>query len=50
MKADVTVGVVPVPINQAHRFGTVSLNAQGQIEKLKEKARIPLSNLASTGI
>lgn len=50
MKADATVGVVPVLANQAHRFGTVSLNAQGQIEKFKEKARIPLSNLASMGI
>ena len=48
--ADVTVGVVSVPIEQAHRFGTVNVNAEGRIIDFTEKPRIPSSNLASMGI
>jgi len=49
-RADVTVGVTRVPIEEAHRFGTVSLVDGGEILEFVEKSRSPLSNLASMGI
>jgi glucose-1-phosphate adenylyltransferase len=49
-KADVTVGVIRVPIEEAHRFGTVSLGDGGEILEFVEKSRNPRSNLASMGI
>jgi glucose-1-phosphate adenylyltransferase len=48
--ADVTVGVTPVPIEEAHRFGLVNVDEANQIQKFMEKPRIPQSNLASMGI
>ena len=50
VNADVTVGVVPVPIDQAHRFGTVATDGEGRIIEFIEKPSIPKSNLASMGI
>ncbi len=50
VKADVTVGVIRVPIKQAHRFGTVNLDPEGRILEFVEKSSIPRSNLASMGI
>jgi glucose-1-phosphate adenylyltransferase len=47
---DVTVGVVPVPIEETHRFGTVTLDADGRITNFLEKSPISRSNLASMGI
>ena len=35
--ADVTVGVAPVPIEQAHRFGIVNTNNDGRIVGFVEK-------------
>ncbi len=49
-KADVTVGVISVPIEQAHRFGIVAANNEGRIVDFVEKPRIPRSNLVSMGI
>jgi glucose-1-phosphate adenylyltransferase len=49
-KADVTVGIIRVPIEEAHRFGTVSLGDEGEIREFVEKSRSPKSNLASMGI
>jgi glucose-1-phosphate adenylyltransferase len=49
-KADVTVGVIRVPVEEAHRFGTVSLGDGGEILEFVEKSRNPRSNLASMGI
>jgi glucose-1-phosphate adenylyltransferase len=49
-KADVTVGVVPVPIEDAHRFGTVILREDGQVIEYIEKPDVPKSNLVSMGI
>jgi glucose-1-phosphate adenylyltransferase len=49
-EADVTVGVTRVPIEEVHRFGTVSLSDGGEILEFVEKARNPKSNLASMGI
>lgn len=50
MGADVTVGVISVPIGQAHRFGIVNTDALGRITNFTEKPRGPTSNLASMGI
>ncbi len=50
VKADVTVGVVRVPIKQAHRFGTVNTDSEGRIIDFTEKAPLPQSSLASMGI
>jgi glucose-1-phosphate adenylyltransferase len=49
-KAGVTVGVIKVPIEEAHRFGTVTLGDGGEILEFVEKSRNPRSNLASMGI
>lgn len=48
--ADVTVGVIPVPLEETHRFGTVTLDASGRITGFQEKSPISRSNLASMGI
>ncbi|MGD0352564.1 MAG: sugar phosphate nucleotidyltransferase [Dehalococcoidia bacterium] len=50
VEADVTVGVVSVPIEQAHRFGIVKTRNEGRIVDFVEKPRIPGSNLVSMGI
>ena len=50
VRADVTVGVIPVPADQAYRFGTVALDDEGRIADFVEKSPKPLSNLASMGI
>jgi glucose-1-phosphate adenylyltransferase len=49
-KADVTVGVVPVPIGEAHRFGTLTLGDKGYVTEYIEKPDVPKSNLVSMGI
>jgi glucose-1-phosphate adenylyltransferase len=48
--ADVTVGVLNVPMAQAHRFGTVATGEDGRIMEFVEKSDIPKSNTASMGI
>lgn len=48
--ADVTVGVVPVPIEEAHRFGTMIMDPAGRVTDYVEKPDIPKSNLVSMGI
>jgi glucose-1-phosphate adenylyltransferase len=49
-KADVTVAVIRVPTEEAHRFGTVSIGYEGQIIEFEEKSANSRSNLASMGI
>ena len=49
-KADVTIGVIPVPIEQAHRFGIVNIGDDGRILYFLEKPKLPQINLASMGI
>jgi glucose-1-phosphate adenylyltransferase len=49
-KADVTVGVIRIPIEEAYRFGTVSLGDDGKILEFVEKSKNSRSNLASMGI
>jgi glucose-1-phosphate adenylyltransferase len=50
VNADVTVGVIPVPVEQAYRFGTVTVDANGRVLDFLEKSSVPQSNLASMGI
>ncbi len=49
-KAVVTVGVIRVPIEEAYRFGTVSVDNHRDILEFVEKSRNTKSNLASMGI
>ena len=49
-KADLTVGVRPVPWEEASRFGIMNTNEDGQIIEFQEKPKEPKSNLASMGI
>lgn len=48
--ADLTIAVMPVPIEEAHRFGIMETNAQDEIVQFHEKPENPTSNLASMGI
>jgi len=50
MGANVTIGVVSVPIRQAHRFGIVTVDNQERIIDFIEKPQRAKSNLASMGI
>jgi glucose-1-phosphate adenylyltransferase len=50
VNADVTVGVVRVPIKQANRFGTLEVNSEGKIKAFVEKSSNPKTNMASMGI
>ncbi|MBM2826575.1 MAG: glucose-1-phosphate adenylyltransferase [Dehalococcoidia bacterium] len=48
--ADVTVGVVEVPWEEAHRYGLVVTDDKDQIVEFQEKPAQPETNLASMGI
>ena len=50
VNADVTVGVIRVPISEACRFGTVGIDSGSRIREFVEKSPSPRSNLASMGI
>ena len=50
MKADLTVSVIPVPIEEASRFGIMSIDEENAITKFTEKPKEPESNLASMGL
>ena len=49
-KADVTIAAIPVPIEEASRFGVVVCDENKQIVEFEEKPEHPKSNLASMGI
>jgi glucose-1-phosphate adenylyltransferase len=49
-KAAVTIGVIKVPIEDARRFGTVTLFDDNEVSDFVEKSDKPISNLASMGI
>lgn len=49
-QADVTIAVMPVPIEEAGRFGVVVTEEDGRIAEFQEKPPQPKSNLASMGI
>lgn len=48
--ADVTIATMPVPMEEASRFGIVVADEDGRIQKFEEKPEHPSSNLASMGI
>ena len=49
-KADVTIAAMPVPKEEASRFGIVVTDDGGKITEFQEKPPEPKSNLASMGI
>ena len=49
-RADVTIAVMPVPREEASRFGIVVTDDNGRILEFQEKPSQPKSNLASMGI
>ncbi|MBN2619528.1 NTP transferase domain-containing protein [candidate division WOR-3 bacterium] len=49
-KADVTVCLVRVPIDQAHQFGLATLGRRNRIAHWIEKPVVPKSDLASMGV
>src|SRR5207244_7725951 len=49
-KADVTVAVMQVPMEEAHRFGTLVTAPDGRVVGFDEKPPQPKSNLISMGI
>lgn len=49
-KADVTISVLPVPWGEASRFGIITADEKGRIQRFTEKPSEPDSNLASMGI
>lgn len=48
--ADVTIAAMPVPMEEASRFGIVITDGSGRITEFQEKPPEPKSNLASMGI
>jgi len=48
--ADVTIAAMPVPIEEASRFGIVVTDESNRITEFEEKPAQPRSNLASMGI
>lgn len=48
--ADVTIAAMPVPMEEASRFGIVVAEEDGNITEFQEKPEQPKSNLASMGI
>lgn len=49
-EAAVTIAVMPVPWEEASRFGIMNVNEAGEIIEFEEKPKNPKSNLASMGI
>ena len=49
-KADVTIAVMPVPMEEASRFGIMVTDGKGRITDFQEKPGHPAGNLASMGI
>lgn len=48
--ADVTIAAMPVPLEEANRFGIVITDKENRITEFEEKPENPRSNLASMGI
>lgn len=49
-KADITIASMPVPMEEASRFGIVITDENNKITEFEEKPAVPRSNLASMGI
>ena len=50
MDAAATIAVLPVPMEEAHRFGIMNTDAHNRITSFEEKPKNPKSNNASMGI
>jgi len=50
MRADCTIGVIEVPLKDAHRFGIMSTAPDDSVTEFAEKPEFPANNLASMGI
>lgn len=50
VKADTTIAVFEVPINEASRFGIMNTDKNDRINEFEEKPKKPKNNLASMGI
>lgn len=50
VKADATIAVFEVPINEASRFGIMNTDKNDRINEFEEKPKKPKNNLASMGI
>lgn len=48
--ADITIATMPVPLQEASRFGIVITDENNKIQEFEEKPENPRSNLASMGI
>ena len=48
--ADVTLATMPVPIEEANRFGIVVTDEENRVKEFEEKPENPSGNLASMGI
>ena len=48
--ADVTIAAMPVPMEEASRFGILITDESNRITEFEEKPAVPRSNLASMGI
>jgi len=49
-KADATISVIEVPIEEASRYGIMNATEEGSIYEFEEKPEKPKSNLASMGV
>ena len=49
-KADITIACMPVPIEEASRFGIMVTDESGRVTEFEENPEKPSSNLASMGI
>ncbi|MEO3944475.1 glucose-1-phosphate adenylyltransferase [Gorillibacterium sp. CAU 1737] len=49
-QADATIAVIPVPWEEASRFGIMNTDDEYRVEEFAEKPKEPKSNLASMGI
>jgi len=48
--ADITIGLITVPMEEASRFGILSTDKDNRVTDFEEKPKEPKSNLASMGI
>ncbi len=49
-QADLTIATMHVPLNEANRFGIMTVNEENQIVRFQEKPKQPESTLASMGV
>lgn len=50
VKAELTIACMPVPMEEASRYGVAVTDDSGRVTEFQEKAKKPKSNLASMGI